>query len=51
MKKIILVLFLILIGFSLIGCTKEDPTVTEEVPKDNLSMMEELAEKMIEAFE
>ena len=51
MNKKILVLLLILIGFTLIGCTNEDPTGTEEIPKENSSMMEELAEKIIEAFE
>lgn len=51
MRKRLLILVLCVLGFVLMGCTESKPTEMNEDPRDASSIMDELAEKIVEVFE
>ena len=51
MKKRLLIVLLCCLGFILIGCSDNGSKETDETPRNASSMMDEIAEHIIEAFE
>lgn len=51
MKKRLLIVLLCCLGFILIGCSDKGSKETDETPRNASSMMDEIAEHIIEAFE